>query len=70
MHFLTEPLDAGVSRFTLEGPMLRLQPTTAASYALLTVDEAHHLYPDPSARKIIESHVTAGTTRRLLLSDM
>ena len=65
VHFLFEPLADGVRAFTLEASTLELRAAPAASYSLLVVDEAHHLYPDDDARTRIEAHVGKGTSRLL-----
>ena len=39
-------------------------------YALVVVDEAHHLYRDPHCRKLIETYADHPSTHRMLLSDV
>lgn len=41
----------------------------ALGYAMVIIDEAHHVYSRPAARSAVEALVTSGT-RRMLLSDV
>jgi len=65
---LVDPFEQGPRRALREGQTLRLVTDTAATFALVVVDEAHHVYADDVRRKAVESCVAA-TTRRVLLSD-
>ena len=65
---LVDPFEQGPRRALREGQALRLVTDTAATFALVVVDEAHHVYADDVRRKAVESCVAA-TTRRVLLSD-
>ena len=42
----------------------------APTFDMVVVDESHHLYRDKRKREIIEHHVSAGGSQRVLLSDV
>lgn len=65
------PFDQGVQRcgMTDEGRIVFKQDTLPKSFALVVVDEGHHIYKDPAVSARIEAHVTP-TTRRLILTDV
>ena len=69
-HFfvLVDPFAEGPRRARREGDVLRLVSDATASFSLIVVDEAHHVYANDARRKSVEDCVSA-TTRRVLLSD-
>jgi len=77
MHMLHEPFEQGVQRVAIRNNRVWLEPLDSPmsgesriEYALVVVDEAHHVYSRPSDRSIVEAYVTAGKSQRLLLSDI
>ena len=64
---LVDPFAEGPRRARREGDVLRLVSDATASFSLIVVDEAHHVYADDARRKAVESCVH--TTKRVLLSD-
>ena len=71
LHVLHAPVGAGVQACRLVGTTIALRraPPPDGGYALVVVDEAHHLYADAASRTAVEAHVGAQTAR-LLLSDL
>jgi len=72
LHVMHFPLEQGLHKVAVGKERVGLQPFTgdAVEYALLIVDEAHHLYGSAESRGYIEAHFKEGTTQRLLLSDI
>lgn len=76
LHCLCEPLGAGPRKCTLTiDGMLELTVDDTPinklpTYSLFVVDEAHHVYRDPTMRSHVEQHVTPMKSQRLLLSDV
>ena len=66
---LVDPFAEGPRRARREGDALRLVSDATASFSLIVVDEAHHVYADDARRKAVESCVVDTSTRRVLLSD-
>ena len=75
LHVLYEPFDQGPQRVQLRKnvivpvPLQRGGGDDGCSYALVVVDEAHHVYSSPQARETVEGFVGAHS-RRMLLSDV
>jgi hypothetical protein len=65
---LVDPFAEGPRRARREGDALRLVSDATASFSLIVVDEAHHVYADDARRKAVESCVSP-PTKRVLLSD-
>eukprot|EP00927_Polykrikos_kofoidii_P057530 TRINITY_DN5166_c0_g3_i1.p1 TRINITY_DN5166_c0_g3~~TRINITY_DN5166_c0_g3_i1.p1 ORF type:complete len:1629 (-),score=297.62 TRINITY_DN5166_c0_g3_i1:33-4919(-) len=90
LHFLHEPFERGVCGMRIKGRCVQLVllsdltgPAVESDevggqmpYALVVVDEAHHVYSSDDARRCIEAYIARGDddggrmTRRLLLSDL
>ena len=74
VHLLFAPLAVGVRTVTIEEGRLVVSPRAdpqAPQYALMVVDEAHHIYSDATLAMEVEEVVRAQPpTRRLLLSDV
>ena len=66
---LVDPFAEGPRRARREGDALHLVNDATASFSLIVVDEAHHVYANDERRKSVESCVAPQTTRRVLLSD-
>ena len=61
LHVLHAPVGAGVQACRLVGTTIALRRASPpeGGYALVVVDEAHHLYADAAARTAVEAHVVA-----------
>mmetsp|Transcript_39584 Transcript_39584/g.93243 ORF Transcript_39584/g.93243 Transcript_39584/m.93243 type:complete len:1576 (-) Transcript_39584:125-4852(-) len=79
LHILYEPFDIGVSEVVLGDYSIELRhrkeehdlvKEAPNHYSLVAVDEAHHVYADPTLARQVEAFVTPQCTRRLLLSDL
>jgi hypothetical protein len=78
VHVLCHPLEDGPrsiavkhKRVVFEKPSVdAVTGNEGVPYSLVVVDEAHHLYRDDRARHTIESFVTPGASKRMLLSDI
>lgn len=71
MHILYDPFIEGPMRVVfVRNRLVAVRPEgeKAAGYALIVVDEAHHIYASHDACEAVESLVGDGT-RRMLLSD-
>ena len=70
-HVLYDPLEA-VHMPNVEAGRIVMTETGVPrdGYALVVVDESHHLYRQSQLRALVENHVTRSVTRRLLLSDV
>ena len=69
---LVAPFEDGPRRVSVsvDGRRLVLDAVgVAVKYALVVVDEAHHLYTNPTWRDTIQSHVVEGRTKLWLLSE-
>ena len=63
------PVRGGASPGAARGRCLRLVSDATASFSLIVVDEAHHVYADDARRKAVESCVSTHDAARVLLSD-
>lgn len=73
LFLLHDPMDEGPRAVALDvsGTRLVTRPAVGAGpFELLVVDESHHVYSRPELRERVESFVTPGRTRRLLLADI
>ena len=73
LFLLHDPMDEGPRAVALDvsGTRLVTRPAVGAGpFELLVVDESHHVYSRPELRERVESFVTPGWTRRLLLADI
>ena len=73
LHTLVEPFEVGPRNCCLRDGQIafvEVQQSEQRPYALFVVDEAHHVYRDPTKRSDVEKHVTHAMTQRLLLSDV
>ncbi|CAH0375628.1 unnamed protein product [Pelagomonas calceolata] len=69
VHVLVAPFEDGPRRVRVEGRRLVLDAVgEAVKYALVVVDEAHHLVNDAALRAQL-AHISAAQTRLLLLAD-
>ena len=73
LHVLYEPFADGVRAVQLKGGRLSMEQTShETEYALMVVDESHHIYKDSqkALRDVVEHHVHKKKTQRLLISDI
>lgn len=74
LHVLFEPLEDGPRACALEGQRIEMYPDApSVAYAMVVVDEAHHMYRYPSARSLINEvvdHSSSSAYRLMLLSDI
>ena len=73
LFLLHDPMDEGPRAVALDvsGTRLVTRPAVGVGpFELLVVDESHHVYSRPELRERVESFVTPGRTRRLLLADI
>ena len=70
LHVLYEPLHDGPRALTVRSnALVPMRTKRCAEYALVVVDEAHHVYCSTAARTLVEQFV-GPATGRLLLSDV
>ena len=72
LHVLYEPFADGVRAIQLKGGRLSMETSRETEYALMVVDESHHIYKDSqkALRDAVEHHVHKKKTQRLLISDI
>ena len=72
IDLLFDPFDKGPQAVSIDEDcnIVTTNAQLAASYNLVVVDEAHHIYSNTTHRAAIESHVSGAGSRRLLLSDV
>ena len=68
LFVLVDTFEQGPRRARREGDALSLVNDATASFSLIVVDEAHHIYADDARRTSVVECISA-TTRRVLLCD-
>lgn len=71
LFILFEPFHGGLHSVTIRHGRIETTPSERSDteFALVVVDESHHVYSDPKRKSFVESHVST-RTGRLLISDV
>ena len=64
------PFEIELDTVAKEGRLKLVPATTKPEYALVVVDEAHHVTVVPGNKQIIQEHAATGKTELLYLSDL